>query len=132
MTSFSQPKKRTERFFSIDSGEINLNINKDNFNIANNNNFKIENTICSLIDLISDNDLNFFYQDNNTSNFKHNIDQLNLKFYLETEKILSSEGNYNNNNKLFLILFKQINLYIKEIERLNSILINQAKEPNFF
>ena len=131
MTSFSQPKKRTERFFSIDSGEINLNINKDNFNIANNNNFKIENTICSLIDLISDNDLNFFYQDNNTSNFKHNIDQLNLKFYLETEKILSSEGNYNNNNKLFLILFKQINLYIKEIERLNSILINQAKEPNF-
>ena len=130
MTSFSQPKKRTERFFSIDSGEINLNINKDNFNIANNNNFKIENTICSLIDLISDNDLNFFYQDNNTSNFKHNIDQLNLKFYLETEKILSSEGNYNN-NKLFLILFKQINLYIKEIERLNSILINQAKEPNF-
>ena len=131
MTSFSQPKKRTERFFSIDSGEINLNINKDNFNIANNNNFKIENTICSLIDLISDNDLNFFYQDNNTSNFKHNIDQLNLKFYLETEKILSSEGNYNNNNKLFLILFKQINLYIKEIERLNSVLINQAKEPNF-
>ena len=131
MTSFSQPKKRTERFFSIDSGEINLNINKDNFNIANNNNFKIENTISSLIDLISDNDLNFFYQDNNTSNFKHNIDQLNLKFYLETEKILSSEGNYNNNNKLFLILFKQINLYIKEIERLNSILINQAKEPNF-
>ena len=131
MTSFSQPKKRTERFFSIDSGEINLNINKDNFNIANNNNFKIENTICSLIDLISDNDLNFFYQDNNTSNFKHNIDQLNLKFYLETEKILSSEGNYNNNNKLFLILFKQINLYIKEIERLNSILINHAKEPNF-
>ncbi len=131
MTSFSQPKKRTERFSSIDSGEINLNINQDNFNISNNNNFKIENTICSLIDLISDNDLNFFYQDNNTSNFKHNIDQLNLKFYLETEKILSSEGNYNNNNKLFLILFKQINLYIKEIERLNSILINQAKEPNF-
>ena len=90
MTSFSQPKKRTERFFSIDSGEINLNINKDNFNIANNNNFKIENTISSLIDLISYNDLNFFYQDNNTSNFKHNIDQLNLKFYLETKKILSS------------------------------------------
>ena len=129
MTSFSQPKKRTQRFSSIDSGELNLNINQENNNISNNN-LKIENTICSLIDLISDNDLNFFYQDDNISNFKHNIDQLNLKFYLETEKILSSEGNYNN-NKLFLILFKQINLYIKEIERLNSILINQAKEPNF-
>ena len=129
MTSFSQPKKRTQRFSSIDSGELNLNINQENNNNSNNN-LKIENTICSLIDLISDNDLNFFYQDDNISNFKHNIDQLNLKFYLETEKILSSEGNYNN-NKLFLILFKQINLYIKEIERLNSILINQAKEPNF-
>ena len=90
MTSFSQPKKRTQRFSSIDSGELNLNINQENNNNSNNN-LKIENTICSLIDLISDNDLNFFYQDDNISNFKHNIDQLNLKFYLETEKILSSE-----------------------------------------
>ena len=131
MSSFSQPKKRTTRFSSIDSnGEINLNSNQNN---DSNNNSKIQNTICHLIDLISDNDLNFFYQDNNNvSNFKHNIDQLNLRFYLETEKILSSpEGTYNNDNKLFLILFKQINLYIREIERLNSVLINQAKEPNF-
>ena len=129
MSSFSQPKKRTTRFSSIDSnGEINSNTNQIN---DSNNNSRIQNTICHLIDVISDNDLNFFYQDNNTSNFKHNIDQLNLRFYLETEKILSSEGTYNNDNKLFLILFKQINLYIKEIERLNSVLINQAKEPNF-
>ena len=130
MSSFSQPKKRTTRFSSIDSnGEINTNTNQIN---DSNNNSKIQSTICHLIDVISDNDLNFFYQDNNTSNFKHNIDQLNLRFYLETEKILSSpEGTYNNDNKLFLILFKQINLYIREIERLNSVLINQAKEPNF-
>jgi hypothetical protein len=134
MTSFSQPKKR--RFSSIDSNiEINRNTNLESTNNTdiNNNNLKIQNTICHLIDVISDNDLNFFYQDNNNvSNFKHNIDQLNLRFYLETEKILSSpEGTYNNDNKLFLILFKQINLYIREIERLNSVLINQAKEPNF-
>ena len=133
MTSFSQPKKR--RFSSIDSNiEINRNTNLESTNNTdiNNNNLKIQNTICHLIDVISDNDLNFFYQDNNTSNFKHNIDQLNLKFYLETEKILSSpEGTYINDNKLFLILFKQINLYIREIERLNSILINQVKEPTF-
>ena len=130
MTSFSQPKKRTTRFSSVDSnGEMNSNTNQLN-NL--NNNLKIQNTICHLIDVISDNDLNFFYQDNNSSSFKHNIDQLNLRFYLETEKILSSpEGTYNNDNKLFLILFKQINLYIREIERLNSVLINQAKEPNF-
>ena len=60
MSSFSQPKKRTTRFSSIDSnGEINLNSNQNN---DSNNNSKIQNTICHLIDLISDNDLNFFYQ----------------------------------------------------------------------
>jgi len=131
MTSFSQPKKR--RFSSIDSNiEINRisNLESTNNTDINNNNLKIQNTICHLIDVISDNDLNFFYQDNNTSNFKHNIDQLNLKFYLETEKILSSpEGTYINDNKLFLILFKQINLYIKEIERLNTVILEQGKDP---
>ena len=66
MSSFSQPKKRTTRFSSIDSnGEINTNINQIN---DSNNNSKIQSTICHLIDVISDNDLNFFYQDNNTSN----------------------------------------------------------------
>ena len=62
MTSFSQPKKR--RFSSIDSNiEINRNTNLESTNNTdiNNNNLKIQNTICHLIDVISDNDLNFFY-----------------------------------------------------------------------
>ena len=94
------------------------------------------NAICNIIDIINDNHLNTFY-DNNTSlngddtQFKHNIDQLNLKFYLETEKILSSPNpnsteQLEHQNKLFLILFKQINLYIKEIERLNTLLIRDT------
>ena len=88
------------------------------------------NAICNLIDIINDNNLHSFYERSSLSGdvqFKHNIDQLNLKFYLETEKILSSPSpssteQLEHQNKLFLILFKQINLYIKEIERLNTLL----------
>ena len=93
--------------------------------------------ICNIIDLINDNNLNIFYKED-SSNFKRNIDQLNLKFYLETEKIISSnnqsktkeENTSFNSNKLFLILFKQINLYIKEIERLNALMINNIKDAD--
>ena len=130
MTSFSQPKNNTGSLLIITS-KNGLNSTKNlSLEEESNNNLKVHNTISNLIDVINENNLNFFYQDN-TSSFKYNIDQLNLKFYLETEKILSStEKTYHNENKLFLILFKQINLYIKEIERLNTILIEQAKEPN--
>ena len=75
--------------------------------------------------------MNIFYE-NSESNFKHNIDQLNLKFYLETEKILSPSNKVDqseNQTKLLLILFKQINLYIKEIERLNTVIIQMSKDP---
>ena len=127
MHSFSQPS-------TLIINNVNgINTNQYDINIENqlNDNLKIQNTICNLIDVINDNNLNFYYQDNKSS-FKYNIDQLNLKFYLETEKILSSiDKKIYNENKLFLILFKQITLYIKEIERLNSVLIGQNKDPNF-
>jgi hypothetical protein len=127
MHSFSQPS-------TLIINNVNgINTNQYDNNIDNqlNDNLKIQNTICNLIDVINDNNLNFYYQDNKSS-FKYNIDQLNLKFYLETEKILSSiDKKIYNENKLFLILFKQITLYIKEIERLNSVLIGQSKDPNF-
>ena len=82
-------------------------------------------SLSNIIDIISDNNLNLFYQDD-SSNFKRNIDSLNVKFYLETEKILSS--NMNNSGNLFFILFKQITLYIKEIERLNIIILALKKD----
>ena len=110
--------------------------------IKNNSNLNIDNiqtteAICNIIDLINDNNLNIFYKED-SSNFKRNIDQLNLKFYLETEKIISlnnqnktkEENTSFNSNKLFLILFKQINLYIKEIERLNALMINSVKDTD--
>jgi hypothetical protein len=131
MSSLSQPK------YVIDIPEFNINendnvktINIDTLSNTNSNNsMKTQEAICNLIDVINDNNLNIFYQDS-PSNFKHNIDQLNLKFYLETEKILNSNGDITSNqDKLFLILFKQINLYIKEIERLNTVILEQGKDP---
>ena len=90
-----------------------------------NNSIHSNESLSNIIDVINNNNLNLFYQDDST-NFKRNIDNLNLKFYLETEKILAST-NYNSNN-LFLILFKQITLYIKEIERLNIIILELKKD----
>ena len=47
-------------------------------------------TISNLLDNLNKNSLNLFYQ-NSTSIFKKKIDELNLKFYLETEKYLSNK-----------------------------------------
>ena len=44
-------------------------------------------TISNLLDNLNKNSLNLFYQ-NSTLIFKKKIDELNLKFYLETEKYL--------------------------------------------
>lgn len=75
--------------------------------------------ITKLIDSISSRNLE---SDNNE--FKKQIDNdLNLKFYLETEKYLSSKVKDEKcQNALFVILFKQIGVYIAEIERLNVLL----------
>ena len=112
----------------------NSNTNKS---ISSTDNMQTIEAICNIVDLINDNNLNIFYKEDSCSNFKRNIDQLNLKFYLETEKIISSNQNKAkedntsfNSNKLFLILFKQINLYIKEIERLNSLILNSVKDAD--
>ena len=83
------------------------------------NQINSQESLSNIIDAINNNNLNLFYQDN--SNFKRNIDSLNIKFYLETEKILTT--NVQNSNNLFLILFKQIILYIREIERLNLVIL---------
>ena len=74
------------------------------------------------------NSLNVFYDSN--SDFKNKIDSLNLKFYLETEKYLTNQQKkINCQTSLFIILFKQINIYIEEIKRLNLILMTKKYEP---
>ena len=85
--------------------------------------------LSKILDTINSNSLNIFYPDSN-SDFKKKIDSLNLKFYLETEKYLSNKNRSEKcQTSLFIILFKQINIYIEEIERLNLIIIKRKYEP---
>ena len=108
----SPEKKRLyyEKILS-ESSPNNNNVTKTKFKTINStiDNTQTTEAICHIIDLINDNNLSLFYKED-ISNFKRNIDQLNLKFYLETEKIISSNQNKEdipiNSNKLFLILFK--------------------------
>lgn len=61
-------------------------------------------------------------------NLENQIDDLNLKFYLETEKYLNNKANDAQcQSRLFSILFKQINIYSREINRLNKI-ITESKD----
>jgi hypothetical protein len=85
--------------------------------------------LSKILDTINSNSLNIFYPDSN-NDFKKQIDSLNLKFYLETEKYLANKNKYEKcQTSLFIILFKQINVYIKEIERLNLIIVNKKFDP---
>ena len=128
----TETSKDTTNFSGEKSNKIKQNSKRETLFNSNIDNMQTTEAICNIIDLINDNNLNLYYKDDK-SNFKKNIDQLNLNFYLETEKIMSlnqnkviGENNSINTSKLFLILFKQINLYIKEIERLNSLINDSA------
>ena len=86
-------------------------------------------SLSKILDSVTKNTLNYFYPDSNNE-FKKKIDALNLKFYLETEKFLLNKNNSEQCQiSLFIILFKQINTYIKEIERLNLLIIQKKFEP---
>ena len=64
------------------------------------------------------------------NNFTNQIADLNLKFYLEAEKYLNNKENDSQcQKKLFSILFKEINIYNKEIKRLNAI-ISESRNKN--
>ena len=125
---------------------LNLNIsNEDNNNSEKinqeptNNKTTLSNSIDSfeensnevvgkILDTISKNSLSIFYD--SESEFKNKIDSLNLKFYLETEKYLCNQNKkVKTQTSLFIILFKQINIYIEEIQRLNMIILTKKYKP---
>ena len=84
--------------------------------------------VSKILDNINKNSLSTFYD--SESEFKNKIDSLNLKFYLETEKYLCNQNKkIKTQTSLFIILFKQIIIYIEEIERLNLIIINKKFKP---
>ena len=85
--------------------------------------------LSKILDTINTNSLNVFYPDSNNE-FKKKIDSLNLEFYLETEKFLTNKNHSEKcQTSLFTILFKQINIYIEEIERLNLIIMKKRYDP---
>ena len=116
-----------------------MNSNKDsktltptqnnNNDLENNNNS--EDSFVELLNSIPLNNLNDYY-DIETSAFKKRCDKLNLKFYWETESLANQKEIPYPYNKLFIILFKEISLYIEEIERLNKQLRQKNKNEKYY
>ena len=111
-------KKVEEKIKIQEKNNTSNNNSKDNIDEMN---------FIKTIDEMKQNTLDLYYDKN--SSFKKKIDNLNLKFYLETEKYLNNFkiNDHIKNQKLqanlFIILFQQINIFIEEIERLNLIII---------
>ena len=116
---------------SIHTQSTNTNIIMDapNQNEINNKNSSLQ--IYNFINDMPFENLNDYY-DIESSLFLKHIEKLNLKFYWTSESILNQQDIKYPYNKLFLILFKQISLYIEEIARLNKQLKQKIKnEKNF-
>ena len=108
----------------------NININNNNsINIKSNNNSSIN--ILNFINEMPFENLNDYY-DIESSLFLKRVEKLNLKFYWTSECVLNQQDIKYPYNKLFLILFKQISLYIEEIARLNKQLKQKNKIEKHF
>ena len=95
-----------------------------------NMNSKENNEIINFLNSLSFENLNEYY-DIESNIFIKRIEKLNLKFFWTSESILNKEEIKYPYNKLFLILFKQISLYIEEIARLNKLLKLKNKNENY-
>ena len=135
LKSFLNQLKMNENKFR-ENNRLNLikaNIYNNPYKLTSNDSFEnldenAPQVVSKILDNINKNSLSAFYEPD--SEFKNKIDTLNLKFYLETEKYLSNQKQkIKTQTSLFIILFKQIIIYIKEIERLNLIIIQKKYEP---
>ena len=109
----TNPPKNTNKSTSEDiNNDINLNI----MNLINEMPFE---------------NLNDYY-DIETSLFLKRIEKLNLKFYWTSECVLNQQDIKYPYNKLFLILFKEISLYMEEISRLNKQLKQKTKSEKYY
>ena len=124
-TSEKEKSKNISNPQSIDSYKINnlqqsnTNNTTENININDSNNNKSSLNILNFISEMPFDNLNDYY-DIESSLFLKRIEKLNLKFFWTSESILNQQDIKYPFNKLFLILFKQISLYIEEIARLNK------------
>ena len=116
-------KSGNKKFSEYSSKRINTN---DSYETSDQSPIEL---LSKILDTINNNSLNVFYPDSNNE-FKKKIDSLNLEFYLETEKFLSNKNPSEKcQTSLFIILFKQINIYIEEIGRLNLMLMQKRYDP---
>lgn len=71
----------------------------------------------------------FYYKNTQTNSFLKQIDRLNQSFSSYSDKYLNLKSEIDKvSDSLFINLFKQISLYVEEIERLNLKLKEQEKE----
>jgi hypothetical protein len=85
----------------------------------------------TVFDNINVNNLGNFYN-KDESNFKKKVDKLNLRFYMETDKYLNFKNEMEKSqDHLFLLLFKQISVYVEEIERLNLKVKDKEESDKF-
>ena len=104
----------------------NLFLSDNINNLTNNDNF-----ISAVLKEIPLNNLNDYY-DIESNIFNKRIQKLNLKFFWTSESLLTQNEIQFPYNKLFLILFKEISLYIEEITRLNKQLKQKTKNERYY
>jgi hypothetical protein len=129
---YSNLKKNNDISNQNENNLLNKTLKISNKNmLENNSNENNSNNLSSLIKDINFNNLNEYYE-LQSSIFMKKIQKLNLKFYWTSEVLLNEKNIQYPYNKLFLILFKEISLYIDEIERLNKQLKLKAKNENYY
>ena len=137
ITSEKEKSNNISNLQSIDSYKINnlqqsnTNNTTENININDSNNNKSSLNILNFINEMPFDNLNDYY-DIESSLFLKRIEKLNLKFFWTSESILNQQDIKYPFNKLFLILFKQISLYIEEIARLNKQLRLKNKNEKYY
>lgn len=73
----------------------------------------------------------FYYKEKETNSFLKQIDKLNLSFSSYSDKYLNLKSEIDKiSDSLFINLFKQISLYVEEIERLNFKLKEKQTEKS--
>ena len=105
-----------------------INDEDENLNVKNINS---TGNLSKMLQNINISSLNDYYEVESNI-FKKKIEKLNLRFFWTSEVLLKDDNIFFPYNKLFLILFKEISLYIDEITRLNKQLKLKTKNENYY
>ncbi|MCQ2816131.1 MAG: hypothetical protein MJ252_02585 [archaeon] len=113
--------------------KIDLTQNKAQSHRNEHQDSNITSNLVDILDKLKFNNKHAKYGSQNiTSDFRKKIDNLNLNFYLETEKYMNkSVGDNKCIGNLFAILFEELNIYNEEIDKLTTELENKRQRGNF-